>query len=157
MNARHKNCGPNTSRGSNRMFGPFGVISAELEDILSNVLHQDSTRGNATSKFSPRSNVSESETGYSISMELPGLSIDQIQVEVHEGRLTISGEKKIDHSDETKHVLVERQSGEFKREFEFTHAVDFDKISAQLTNGVLTIDVPKSEKAVPKKVNIQSV
>jgi len=140
------------------MFGPFGVISAELEDILSNVLQQDSTRENATSKFSPRSNVSESETGYSITMELPGLSIDQIQVEVHEGRLTISGNKNIiDHTDDLKHVLVERLSGEFKREFEFTHVVDFDKISARLENGVLSVDVPKSEKAVPKKVNIQTV
>ena len=138
------------SCGYNRVFGPIGTLSADLEDILSNVFGED-----RVAEFSPRTNVGETESGYTVAMELPGLSNDQINVEVQEGRLEISGEKIIDKDEDTKWSRFERASGKFKRVFEFSKPVDLDEISATFENGVLGILVPKSAKAIPRKVDIQ--
>jgi len=137
------------SCGSNRMFGPF-PFSGDLEDILHGVFGQ-----HEPTDFSPKSNVSESEVGYQVTIELPGLSTEDISVEVEENRLIVSGEKKIEKAEDTDWTRSERASGKFRRVFEFAKLVDFELISAISNNGVLSIDIPVSAKAMPRKVEIK--
>lgn len=152
MKARYRgNCGTK-SCGPNRMAGPFDVFSADLGDILHGVFGE-----HQVGDFTPRANVSESETGYQVSIELPGLSTDDITVEVEENQLIVSGEKKIEKAEEANWTRSERATGKFRRVFEFSKLVDFEQISATSNNGVLTIDVPMSVKAMPRKVDIKSM
>ncbi len=134
--------------GSNRIFGPFGAF-ADLEDVLTTVFGDE-----RSADFTPRADVGETEIGYALSLELPGVSNENINVEIHDGRLEISGEKKVEKNEDTSWLRVERTTGAFKRVFEFSQPVDLEKISANLTDGVLTVLVPKSEKAMPRKIEI---
>ena len=145
-NCQTKNC------GTNRVFGPLGIFSNEMEDLLTSVLGEDTkARG-----MRPVASITESDTGYSIFLELPGVTIDDISVEVHEGQLTISGEKKFALPEGQKWLRQERIGGTFQRQFQFNQAVELDKISARFENGVLKIEVPKTEQAQPRKIEIQA-
>ena len=73
MKARNKHRG---QCGSNRIFGPFGAF-ADLEDVLTSVFGDESS-----GDFAPRANVGETEIGYELTLELPGISIEEIAVEV---------------------------------------------------------------------------
>ncbi len=135
--------------GYNRVFSPIGSFSMDLEDILHNVFQEE-----ASGDFSPRGNIGESETGYVIQLELPGLTIDQISLEVQENRLEISGDKTIEQVDAIRWSRAERKSGSFKRTIEFSKPVDLENVEARFENGVLNISVPKSAKALPRKIEI---
>ena len=135
--------------GYNRVFSPIGAFSMDLEDILHNVFQEE-----ASGDFSPRGNIGESETGYVIQLELPGLTIDQISLEVQENRLEISGDKTIEQNDAIRWSRAERKSGSFKRTIEFSKPVDLETVEARFENGVLNISVPKSAKALPRKIEI---
>jgi HSP20 family protein len=107
--------------------------------------------------YIPRTNIVESTDGWTISMELPGVLPEDVSVEIVDGRLTVSGEKKADSFDETTTVRRrERLAGKFERTFEFSDAVDLDRIQASHRHGLLVVDVPKAEKARPRKIEIAS-
>ena len=143
-----KSC--NHRRGTNRVFGPLGAITADIEDILTHVFQDEST-----GHFQPRADFGESETGYLLKLELPGMTIDQIDVEVQENRMLVSGEKKVQRDEDVEWRRSDRSGGTFKREIEFAKPVDWDQIEATLEQGVLTIRVPKSAQAMPRKVDIR--
>jgi HSP20 family protein len=105
--------------------------------------------------FVPRTDIVEHSTGFTLSIELPGVAVNDVTVEVAEGRLVVSGEKKSLVVDETSTVhRRERVAGKFERTFEFPTHVDLDKIEADSQNGVLTIIVPKSQQVLPRKIEI---
>lgn len=106
----------------------------------------------------PPTNITESETRYTLMVELPGVAVDQVSIEMQDGQLEISGTKTVaETGDGQRFVKSERQAGEFRRQFDFASQVDADKISAQFTNGLLTIVLPKSEQVLPRKIQIQSI
>ena len=108
--------------------------------------------------WSPVTDVRESEEGLLITLELPGLSTEDVTVTVENGILSISGEKKQaveeDEADSTYH-LVERRYGRFARTFRLSRGVDTDKVRAKFKKGLLNIDIPKSEEAKKKEVEIK--
>ena len=86
-----------------------------------------------------------------LTAELPGLSRDQIRIDVHENKLTLQGRRDARVSCDQYHQ-VERGHGEFCRTFLLPHAVKADGVSADLADGVLTITVPKSPADAPRRV-----
>ena len=89
-------------------------------------------------------------------VELPGIDPAEVSVEMQEGRLEISGEKKIaELAEGVNGVRDERLKGEFKRVFEFSKLIEPDEIKAEFKNGLLQIDLPKSAKVLPRKIDIQ--
>ncbi len=103
----------------------------------------------------PAVDLTENEKSYSVTAELPGLEPDAIQVKVSNGTLTISGEKteqKEEH--DTSHHLSERRWGSFQRSIRMPENVDTDKIDAKFSNGVLTIQIPKSAAALASEKTI---
>ena len=107
--------------------------------------------------FVPRLDVTADENRIVVAAELPGMDQKDLEVSLDHGRLTISGEKKDerDEKDKSYHV-VERSYGRFSRTVELGDAVDVKKAAATYKDGILTVTVPKSEAAKPRKIDIQS-
>lgn len=107
--------------------------------------------------FSPSSDAAVAEDFYEINVELPGVSGDDISVEAHDGRLSITGEKKSNHEESGKnYYFSERTYGTFRRSFRLPADADVDNVSATHKDGVLTIRVAKERpsKATPRKISI---
>ena len=100
----------------------------------------------------PKVNVYEYDDKIGIIAEIPGLDKKQLNVEVEDGVLTISGDKHSTFEDEGAKVLrKELKESSFKRQFELGELLDGDNISANFKDGILSIDVPKTEPEKPKK------
>ena len=100
----------------------------------------------------PKVNVYEYDDKIGIIAEIPGLDKKQLNVEVEDGILTISGDKHSAFESEGAKVLrKELKESSFKRQFELGELLDGDNISANFKDGILSIDVPKTEPEKPKK------
>jgi len=108
--------------------------------------------------WSPVTDVREDEDGLYVTVELPGMGTDDVSVSVENGILSIAGEKKqvTEEGDiDSNYHLVERRYGSFERTFRLPRSVDADKVKAKFENGLLNIDIPKSEKAKKKLIPIK--
>ncbi len=106
--------------------------------------------------LNPRVDVVETDKQYSVSVELPGMEKKDVTLSVENSHLTISGEKKSDHEDDTVTTWRrERVFGSFKRSFKLGEGVDQGKIEAKFSNGVLTITVPKAKESLKKEIEIK--
>jgi len=104
----------------------------------------------------PRVDVLENETSYLLEADLPGLSKDDVKVEIERNVLTIEGERKSERSEDLHGLHVERAShARFVRRFTLGREVEADQIEARFENGVLRLTVPKQEKALPRRINVQ--
>lgn len=113
------------------------------------------TSGGAFSVSAPHVDVSETEKGYEISAELAGMDEKDINVEVKDDVLTLSGEKKEESEKEEKDYHVsERRFGSFRRSFRLPSSVNQDKLSADFKKGVLKIVLPKSAESQKKSRKI---
>ena len=104
----------------------------------------------------PKVNVYEFEDKVGIVAEIPGLDKKQLNVEVEEGILTISGDKHNTFEDEGAKVLRrELKQSSFKRSFELGEQLDGDNINASFKDGVLSVSIPKVEPEKPKKTSVK--
>lgn len=107
----------------------------------------------------PQIDFSETDDRYEISAELPGLDEKDIHLEIKDGMLILKGEKKEEREEKKKdYHVTERRFGQFQRVLRVPAEVREDKIAAQFKNGVLTVTLPKSEKAkkTAKKIDIKA-
>jgi HSP20 family protein len=104
--------------------------------------------------WNPALDVHDDKNNYVVQVELPGMKKDEIEVALHDGVLTISGERKADTRKDAQLYRSERYVGRFERSLTLPGAVNTDKISAQYKDGVLTITLPKAEEAKPKQIDI---
>ena len=108
--------------------------------------------------WTPPIDVYETGDRYVIAAELPGLARDQIELALEDSRLTIRGQR-IDRTVSSGNVIhfhqVERGHGAFARTFEFGSKIDTEAVSADLTNGVLTITLPKAAPAPARKIEVR--
>lgn len=103
--------------------------------------------------WAPAVDVCETADAFLITAELPGLTRDQIHIELHDGRLTLHGRRDARVACEQYHQ-VERGHGEFARSFTLPPTVDAGDVTADLRDGVLTITVRKGPDAGPRRVVI---
>jgi len=104
----------------------------------------------------PKVNVYEYDNKIGIVAEIPGLDKKQLNVDVEEGVLTISGDKHSTFEDDGAKVLRrELKQSSFKRSFELGELLDGDNISATFKDGILTVAIPKVEPEKPKKTYVK--
>ena len=104
----------------------------------------------------PKVNVYEYDDKIGIVAEIPGLNKKQLNVEVEEGILTISGDKHNTFEDDGAKVLRrELKQSSFKRSFELGEQLDGEDISANFKDGVLSVTIPKKEPEIPKKHSVK--
>jgi HSP20 family protein len=108
------------------------------------------------SDWTPALDAHEDKDKYVISLDVPGLKKEDINVSVHEGVLTVSGERKSE-KEVTEGTLhrSERFYGKFSRSVSLPSEVRADKVSATYKDGILTVDIPKAEAAKPKTVEVK--
>jgi HSP20 family protein len=105
----------------------------------------------------PEADVVETETEIRVLVELPGMDPEDVGLDMENNVLTISGEKKEERQQEheTWH-LSERRYGKFSRSFVLPRDVDQESISAEFEDGVLSVTIPKSEKARRRRIEIRN-
>ncbi|MCC6510484.1 MAG: Hsp20/alpha crystallin family protein [Pirellulaceae bacterium] len=139
---------------------PFEDISHDMERIFDSLLGRTvgtMLRNNTQEKFVPMLDVAETNEAFEVSLDLPGVKPEQVKVEMHDGKLMISGERSstTDTKDKNFH-RVERASGSFYRVISLPTEVNVDQIDASYEQGVLHVKLPKVAKQQPKKIEIRS-
>lgn len=124
-------------------------IPRTFSDIIDNFFNETNSK---VVKFLPSVDVVEDEKNYEIQVAIPGIKKEEIKIEFQEGRLSISGERKFEKHENSgkKYHTVETQYGAFKRSFYLPDNIDFEKISAEYTDGILKITVPKDQKKIAR-------
>ena len=105
----------------------------------------------------PAVEVFESKDGVKIVAELPGVKSEDVKLSLENNLLTIRGEKKREAEERNERVQrYERSYGSFERAFVLPNTVDGDKITADYQNGVLTVSLPKAERARPREIPVRA-
>lgn len=109
-----------------------------------------------TATFQPTFELKETPKELIVKADLPGVKENEFELTVAGNRLTISGKREEEKIQEgEKYHLIERTYGAFSRSLSLPEEVDANKIKAQLKDGVLMVNIPKSPEIQPKKVNIK--
>lgn len=105
--------------------------------------------------WSPAVDIAETDKEYRLKVELPGIKKEDLKIEVQNGMLCLSGERKVEkeEKDETYH-RIERAYGSFSRSFSLPENVATDKIEAKCQDGVVNVHLPKTE---PKKPDVKQI
>jgi HSP20 family protein len=107
-------------------------------------------------QFMPSFDVRETGDRYIFKADLPGLRDSDVEISLDNNRLTISGHREAEEVNESdKYYAVERSTGSFHRSFTLPTGIDGDKVTAELKDGVLMVEVPKAPEAQPRKVQLK--
>jgi HSP20 family protein len=126
---------------------------------LFNTFHNSPSRGNGgqavARRWIPAMDVVETDDQFVLRADLPGMSEQDVNIEVEDNVLTISGERKAEHEKKGEgYYRVERSWGAFSRSLTLPEGVDAEGIQASFDSGVLEVRIPKPEQQKPRKVQI---
>ena len=111
--------------------------------------------GQLFTSWSPALDLYQSNDNVIAVVELPGMRKEDIEISLHDGTLTISGERKRENSsDGDKAERTERYIGRFRRSIALPTRVDAGKVSATYRDGILTVTLPKAEEVKPKQIQV---
>lgn len=145
------------ARPRDPFYGDFGLSRPNLfRQLLADVWGD--TPQLATPELPvPAIDITESDKAYVVTAELAGCKPEDVSVEIHEGVLSIRGEKKSERSEETEQSRwTERSFGSFHRSFRLAPDTAQDRIDASFKDGVLTVEIAKSEENKPRVVRVKS-
>lgn len=103
----------------------------------------------------PLVNIYETEEGYNLIANMPGVSRDNVKIKLEDGDLVIMGKIEYNNQMNKKYLLNETEIGNYYRKFKISETIDEGKIEAKLENGQLIIDLPKHERVKPKTIEIK--
>ena len=106
------------------------------------------------SGWSPALDLYQNKDNVTAVVELPGMQKEDIEISLHEGMLTISGERKEQTTENDKAERSERYVGKFRRSITLPTRVDASKVSATYKDGILTVTLPKAEEAKPRQIQV---
>lgn len=130
-------------------------VFEELDRGLNQLVHGTMNR-NVTSSEYPRLSLLEFENRYLVECDMPGVSLENVALQIEDGVLTISGKRTAANDDQNVKVLFsECPAAEFSRQVNLARDVDQAAIEAELTNGVLRITLPKRIEVLPRKIEIK--
>lgn len=136
-----------------RVTDPFTALRQEMNDWISNVWGGN---GGASTSFAPALDVSEKENNFEVRVDIPGMESKDLDIQVRGNTVTITGQRKDEREEKGKTWhRVERRTGSFSRTITLPCEIDEKEVAAEYTNGVLSVTLPKSEQARPRKINIK--
>ena len=136
-------------------------IQDEMNQLFGRALGQPAGRQGGetatTRMWAPALDISERKDAYLVTVEVPGVKPEDLEITLEDGLLTIQGERQFtaDSSDQQFH-RVERRYGAFRRSITLPSRVQADAIEASFDNGLLQVVVPKAEEAKPKKISVKA-
>jgi HSP20 family protein len=125
----------------------FDRIDSDLFKRLEQQLH--------TAERVPAAEVRETESGYSICLELPGVARDSIDVKATDSNLVISAERRAPSEETAAALLSEIRYGTWSRSFRFPSGINREAVQAVYRDGVLTVDVPKAQTLTSVNVKVE--
>jgi HSP20 family protein len=143
-----------------REANPIAALQEDMNRIFDNFWNQTGRPFNGVGALwngtTPRSDVIETDDGLEVTVELPGMAQNDVEVTLTDDMLTVKGEKKIEHQEKKKGYFVsERSYGAFHRSIPLPVGVDTAKAEAIFKNGVLTVKLPQSPEAKAKTKRIE--
>lgn len=134
---------------------PWSDFRREMDRVFDSVLAGRAPE--SAMAWLPPVDVEESKDTLRFSVEVPGVNPEDLNVTVENGLLTVSGEKRYEHREGEEDQggrFVERRYGRFERSLMLPEYADAENVSAQYDRGVLTIEIPKTESAKPRRIEI---
>jgi HSP20 family protein len=129
-------------------------LQSEMNRLF-NTAFDSGASGPALQRWVPPMDLVESGDQFVLRADLPGMSEEDIQIELEDGTLTVSGERKAEHEQrEEGFHRVERSFGTFARSLTLPKGIDGDAVSASFDRGVLEIRIPKPEERKPRRISI---
>jgi HSP20 family protein len=139
---------------------PFRDVAA-LQDRINRIFNESFGRtrdmDDEVSQYdwSPPVDIYETTNGIELKIELPGVNKEDVSVEIKENVLTLKGERLLDPKIKDEHYYrKERSFGKFHRSFSLQNPIKSDLIKASFKDGILTVEIPRSEKEKPKKISV---
>jgi len=128
---------------------------SDMEDLFSNFF--SSRNSHSENRFLPAMNISSNDESVSVSIELPGVNVEDVDINIDKNILTISGEKKSiqDESKDSYH-RIESICGKFSRSVRIPDEADSEQVTASFKNGLLNVEIKKSEAKKPKSIPIEN-
>ncbi|MCG3202753.1 MAG: Spore protein SP21 [Gammaproteobacteria bacterium] len=137
----------------------FSQVRDEMNRLLkAQVDEQDSDNSRVvTSHWAPAVDIREEQSRFVIYADLPGVKVDDIEITMEKGVLTVRGERSLEkEEDRSGFRRIERARGTFYRRFSLPDSADAERIQAKSRDGVLEIVIPKQEKSQPRKIAVQA-
>ena len=113
-------------------------------------------QGQLLSGWAPALDLYQNNENVVAVVELPGMRKEEIEISLHDGSLTIAGERKSEAGSGEKAERTERYIGKFRRSISLPVQVDANKVSATYRDGILTVTLPKAEEAKPKQITVRA-
>lgn len=131
------------------------LFPTRVDNVFDKFFNDSFHESNTT--FNPRVDIAESEKGFEIELAVPGFDKKGFEIDLNDGLLTISGERKFEKKDEDKNFYsIQTEYGSFKKSFQLPDNVLAEKIEASYNNGILSIHVPKDEsKKLVSKITVK--
>lgn len=131
-------------------------LNSVLDEAFNSWPFQSGENGSLTSAWLPACDVFEDKDAVKIVAEVPGVRPEDVKISLENNLLTIRGEKKQHAEEKTERVhRYERSYGTFERTFSLPTTVDPDTIAANYEHGILTVSIPKAERARPREIPVQ--
>jgi len=131
------------------------TLQSEMTRLFDAFFGDGAPADRARSRWLPALDLLERENEYVLRVDLPGVRPEDVKVELEDGVLTISGERRAEHEERKEGAYrIERGYGRFVRSVTLPEGVDASKIAARLEDGVLEVHVPKPEDRKPQRIAI---
>lgn len=133
------------------------VIQFQEPEVMFDQLLRDFEQASPRRLAFPRWNVAETESSYAVEIEVPGFTEKDLDIQVHGDQLTVSGTRETKSTEKQEQLVhSERFSGKFSRSLRFKTPLDADRVTATTSNGILTITLPKSAAALPRRIEVRN-
>ena len=137
-------------------FRELGTLQSEMNRLFDSVFDTPrSGNGGTLRRWMPPMDLVETDENFVLRADLPGMSEDDVKIELEDGTLTVSGERKAEHEERGEgYYRVERGFGSFSRSLTLPKGVAPAAVSATFDRGVLEVRVPKPEETKPRRIEI---
>jgi len=136
-------------------FGRLSSLRDELDRLFESPWTELARTSQLLSGWTPALDIHEDKDHFTVCVELPGMKREDIDVSLHDGAVSISGERQTEKKyDEADAYRTERFFGKFQRTVTLPAPVAADKVKAQYKDGLLTVTLPKTEAAKPKQIEV---
>jgi HSP20 family protein len=138
-------------------FRELNTLQNEMNRLFNTVFDTPAGPGNggAMRRWLPAMDLVETDEHFVLRADLPGMSEDDVKIELEDNTLTISGERKAEHETKNEgYYRVERASGSFSRALTLPQGVDAGGVAASFDRGVLEVRIPKPEERKPRRIEI---
>jgi HSP20 family protein len=133
----------------------LGTLQTEMNRLFNTVFDGPTPSGAAMRRWMPAMDLVESDDHFVLRADLPGMSEDDVNIELEDSTLTISGERKSEHEAKNEGFYrVERATGAFSRSLTLPKGVDPESVTARFDRGVLEVRIPKPAERKPRRISI---